>query len=130
MGVDLHSQLLFSTQPTSLSDGALIAEVIDGPLKGERRKVVKTGATLGRSPDNTLSISDPELSRRHSKIEYDESDGKVGSSDRYVSCSHDSVMTLFVPWHTHSSTIFAMSARPTVLICSLLDLMMGYSSLC
>lgn len=55
----------------------LWADVLDGPLKGERRQVNVTGATLGRSPDNTVSISDPELSRRHSKIEFDHSDGKV-----------------------------------------------------
>jgi pSer/pThr/pTyr-binding forkhead associated (FHA) protein len=55
----------------------MIADVIDGPLKGEKRKVGKAGATLGRSPDNTLSIADPELSRRHSKVEFDERDGKV-----------------------------------------------------
>jgi pSer/pThr/pTyr-binding forkhead associated (FHA) protein len=60
-----------------LAGGELIAEVIDGPLKGERRKVGQKGATLGRSPDNTLSIADPELSRRHSRIEYDDKDGKV-----------------------------------------------------
>lgn len=42
--------------------------------------MTSTGATLGRSPDNTLSISDPELSRRHSKIEYEEGDGKVRGS--------------------------------------------------
>jgi pSer/pThr/pTyr-binding forkhead associated (FHA) protein len=56
----------------------MVAEVKDGPLKGEICTITKTGATLGRSPDNTLSISDPELSRRHSKIEFEESDGKVG----------------------------------------------------
>ncbi len=60
-----------------LTGGDLVTEVIDGPLKGERRKVSQKGATLGRSPDNTLSIADPELSRRHSRIEFDEKDGKV-----------------------------------------------------
>ena len=60
-----------------LAGGELIVEVIDGPLEGERRKVDQKGATLGRSPDNTLSIADPELSRRHSRIEYDDKDGKV-----------------------------------------------------
>ena len=66
----------------SLSDGDLIVEIIDGPLKGERRKVTRKGATIGRSPDNTLSISDPELSRRHSRIEFDEHDGKVRTNGR------------------------------------------------
>jgi len=62
-----------------LEGGELIVEVIDGPLEGERRKVGQRGATLGRSPDNTLSIADPELSRRHSRIEYDDKDGKVSN---------------------------------------------------
>lgn len=65
-----------------LTGGELIAEVIDGPLKGERRRVGQKGATLGRSPDNTLSIADPELSRRHSRIEYDDKDGKVRKKKR------------------------------------------------
>jgi len=67
-----------------LTGGELIAEVIDGPLKGERRKVGQKGATLGRSPENTLSIADPELSRRHSRIEYNDKDGKVRKEWRGV----------------------------------------------
>jgi len=65
-----------------VEDHCLWTEVLDGPLKGERRQITHTGATLGRSPDNSVSISDPELSRRHSKIEYDKSDGRVSSSRR------------------------------------------------
>ncbi|CAM9185282.1 unnamed protein product [Ectocarpus sp. 6 AP-2014] len=34
--------------------------------------VEAAGATLGRASDNTLSLADKEMSRRHSKIEYDE----------------------------------------------------------
>lgn len=65
------------THTHRLLNGDLILEITDGPLKGERRKVQRKGATIGRSPDNTLSVSDPELSRRHSSIEFDEGDGKV-----------------------------------------------------
>jgi hypothetical protein len=53
-------------------DGNLILEVIEGPLKGERRVVTKKGATLGRSSDNSIAIPDRELSRRHSRVEWDE----------------------------------------------------------
>jgi hypothetical protein len=53
-------------------DGCLILEIIEGPLKGERRLIPKKGATLGRSSDNVISIPDRELSRRHSKVEFDE----------------------------------------------------------
>jgi serine/threonine protein phosphatase PrpC len=44
-----------------------------GPLAGESRVVREDGATLGRASDNTIVIQDKELSRRHSRIEYDES---------------------------------------------------------
>lgn len=54
------------------SDGHLVLEVLEGPLKGERKLIPRRGATLGRSSDNTLSIPDRELSRRHSRIEFDE----------------------------------------------------------
>ena len=53
-------------------EGNLILEVIEGPLKGERRVVTKKGASLGRSSDNSIAIPDRELSRRHSRVEWDE----------------------------------------------------------
>lgn len=53
------------------SEGNLLLEVLDGPLKGERKIVTKHGATLGRSSENQISIPDRELSRKHSKLEYD-----------------------------------------------------------
>ncbi|CAM9212840.1 unnamed protein product, partial [Heterosigma akashiwo] len=43
----------------------------EGPLKGERRKITKEGAALGRATENALSIPDRELSRRHSLIVHD-----------------------------------------------------------
>lgn len=57
-------------------DGYLMLEVLEGPLKGERRIVMKKGASLGRSSDNSLSIPDRELSRHHSRIEYDDTSGQ------------------------------------------------------
>lgn len=57
--------------------GNLIIEVLDGPVKGARRVIYKQeGATIGRSSDNTFSIPDRELSRRHSKIEFDKRSGR------------------------------------------------------
>ena len=53
-------------------DDHLVIEVIDGPLKGETKIVDYKGATIGRSSDNNISVPDRELSRRHSKIVYDE----------------------------------------------------------
>jgi serine/threonine protein phosphatase PrpC len=57
-------------------DGNLILEVIEGPLKGTTTTVTKEGATLGRSSDNKISIPDRELSRRHSKVDFDEKLGR------------------------------------------------------
>jgi hypothetical protein len=62
-------------------DGCLILEIIEGPLKGERRLIPKKGATLGRSSDNVISIPDRELSRRHSKIHFVEEMGQFCVSD-------------------------------------------------
>ncbi|CAN0407488.1 unnamed protein product, partial [Hapterophycus canaliculatus] len=47
-------------------------EAVAGCLKGQSWVVEKAGATLGRASDNNLSLADKEMSRRHSKIEYDE----------------------------------------------------------
>eukprot|EP01041_Mallomonas_annulata_P002450 gene2450-4758_t len=57
-------------------DGNLLIEVLEGPLKGERKIINKKGATLGRSSDNIISVPDRELSRRHSKVEYDDETGQ------------------------------------------------------
>lgn len=66
--------------------GNLLIEVLDGPLKGARKVIYKEGASIGRSSDNTLSIPDRELSRRHSRIEFDRKSGRyvvvdVGSTN-------------------------------------------------
>jgi pSer/pThr/pTyr-binding forkhead associated (FHA) protein len=54
------------------ADGLLEVLVIEGPLKGETIIVPRKGATLGRSSENGLCVPDRELSRKHSKIEYDD----------------------------------------------------------
>ena len=71
---------VFESQGLS-EDGCLILEIIEGPLKGERRLIPKKGATLGRSSDNVISIPDRELSRRHSKVEYNHEVGQFCVSD-------------------------------------------------
>jgi len=51
-------------------EGCLMLDVLSGPLKGERRRVTKEGASLGRSTENNIAIPDRELSRKHSKIQW------------------------------------------------------------
>lgn len=58
-------------------DGNLIIEIIEGPLKGSKKIINrKIGANFGRSSDNTISVPDRELSRRHSRIEYNKKLGR------------------------------------------------------
>lgn len=68
------------------SNGFLALTIIDGPLKGDSRTITRKGATFGRSSENDFSIPDRELSRKHSRIEFDERVGKylvcdVGSTN-------------------------------------------------
>lgn len=78
----------------------LVLEVTSGPLKGERRVITKTGATLGRSSDNVVSIPDRELSRRHSRVEYDPKDKRYYICD--VGSTNGTYMLLVGPYgHRH-----------------------------
>lgn len=77
-------------------DGNLILEVIEGPLKGERRVVTKKGATLGRSSDNSIAIPDRELSRRHSRVEWDEALGEYCVCD--IGSTNGTYMQLVGPY--------------------------------
>jgi len=43
-----------------------------GPLKGQKVRVRKT-ITIGRHPDNDISIEDPSASRHHARVEVTES---------------------------------------------------------
>ena len=55
---------------------------MEGSLKGEHRHVSKqVASTIGRSSENAICVPDKELSRRHSKIEYDREVGKFTVSD-------------------------------------------------
>lgn len=53
-------------------NGELEIVALEGPLKDEVLRIKRTGATFGRSSDNTISVPDRELSRKHSMIEFDE----------------------------------------------------------
>jgi len=53
-------------------NGDLLVEAIEGPLAGEVMTIGRHAeATIGRASDNTICVPDRELSRRHSRIEYD-----------------------------------------------------------
>ncbi len=61
--------------PTSLSDGTYLAatlEVVEGPDKGRLHIFDNNGGTIGRSGDADLMLEDPNLSRRHAEVIYDD----------------------------------------------------------
>lgn len=67
-------------------EGSLMLECLAGPLDGQRRVVGRQGASFGRSSENSISVPDRELSRRHSRIEFDEKENRyyvcdVGSTN-------------------------------------------------
>jgi len=66
-----NSVLLVESVDVSTSEPNIWLSIQEGPLKGERRKILKDGAALGRATENTISIPDRELSRRHSMIVFD-----------------------------------------------------------
>lgn len=57
----------------------LTLSALTGPKKGSLIAVTPEGASMGRSNDNTVSIPDRELSRRHSLVSYH--DGQFFVSD-------------------------------------------------
>jgi hypothetical protein len=63
-------------------EGQLILEIIEGPLKGEERLITRNvDSTIGRSSENEICVPDKELSRRHSRLEFDNEVGKFTISD-------------------------------------------------
>jgi len=61
--------------------GELELIAVEGPLKDKQMVVAKTGATFGRSSDNHVCIPDKELSRKHTRIDYDEKAKRYVVSD-------------------------------------------------
>ncbi len=63
-------------------DGELEVLVIEGPMRNDVLRINRrTGATFGRSSENTISVPDKELSRRHSRIDFDEKLNKFTVND-------------------------------------------------
>lgn len=62
-------------------DGHLEVFAVEGPMKGETLRVSRKGATFGRSSDNTICVPDRELSRKHSRIDFDEKTERFTISD-------------------------------------------------
>ncbi len=63
------------------ADDCLEVLVVEGPMKGDLLKISRKGATFGRSSENTISVPDRELSRKHSRIDYDEKLGRFTVGD-------------------------------------------------
>uniref|UniRef100_A0A7S0XEJ1 Protein-serine/threonine phosphatase n=1 Tax=Chromulina nebulosa TaxID=96789 RepID=A0A7S0XEJ1_9STRA len=77
-------------------DGNLVLKVLEGPLKNEKRVVTKRGASFGRSSENTISVPDRELSRKHSRLEYDQRVNKYLVCD--VGSTNGTYMQLVGPY--------------------------------
>ena len=79
------------------SEGSLLLEIIAGPLRGERRFVTKKGMSIGRSTDNGIALpQDKELSRKHSKIVFDDVTSKYFVCD--VGSTNGTYMQLVGPY--------------------------------
>jgi serine/threonine protein phosphatase PrpC/pSer/pThr/pTyr-binding forkhead associated (FHA) protein len=63
------------------ADGELELLVIEGPLKATTLVVDKSGATFGRSSENKVCIPDKELSRKHTRIDFDSKSGRYSVND-------------------------------------------------
>jgi hypothetical protein len=62
-------------------DGELEILAVEGPLKSKLLVVAKSGATFGRSSDNQVCVPDKELSRKHTRVDFDEKSKKYVVSD-------------------------------------------------
>jgi FHA domain len=63
------TQILGSQSRTSAAPTRVWLVATDGPSKGQNFLVTEHGATLGRSPDNTIYIPDDRMSREHARID-------------------------------------------------------------
>lgn len=72
-----------SAKPKALSESRVLLRVA-GRLSGEVHEINQTGATMGRSFDNSIRLDDEMLSRRHALIEFRDGDfwlSDLGSSN-------------------------------------------------
>jgi serine/threonine protein phosphatase PrpC len=92
------------------AEGRLILKCIDGPLKNDTRVISREGASFGRSSENSISVPDRELSRRHSKIEYDAKVGKYLVYD--VGSTNGTYMQLVGPY----GGLFRLSLNDHILV--------------
>lgn len=77
-------------------EGNLTLEIVEGCQKGEIRTVMKTGGTIGRSSNNTICVTDRELSRNHTKVEFDENTNQFFVSD--MGSTNGTYMQLLGPY--------------------------------
>ena len=76
----IGNTIMLSRGPNT-DDGVLELEAVEGVCKGNVFRVDLRGAMLGRSSDNDIAIPDRELSRRHSRIDFDATGGGYYLSD-------------------------------------------------
>jgi serine/threonine protein phosphatase PrpC len=77
-------------------DGTVELVAIEGVCKGTTYTVGSVGALLGRSSDNSIAIPDRELSRKHSRIEFDATKGAYYISD--CGSTNGTYMLLYGPY--------------------------------
>src|SRR4051812_30682659 len=51
--------------------------IASGPRAGARIPVTDVAITIGRHADNTLALEDPELSRHHARIEFQDAEPTI-----------------------------------------------------
>ncbi|CAN0439808.1 unnamed protein product [Ectocarpus sp. 12 AP-2014] len=61
-------------------DKGMLLEIVAGPLKGQKRRVQKDGANIGRATESTIRHVLGSLSRNHSTIECDDNARSLSSS--------------------------------------------------
>lgn len=101
---------VFSCESIDPKSGNLVLKVIEGPLKNEIKIITRAGATFGRSSDNGFCIPDRELSRRHSRIEFDQKSNKYIVYD--VGSTNGTYMQLVGPY----GGLFKLSLNDHILV--------------
>lgn len=55
--------------------------VVSGPNEGDYHPLEKRSITVGRNEDRTIQIVDPQVSRKHLRVQYDDSTGGYRALD-------------------------------------------------